>query len=772
VTEEQVFLAALDLPDAAARAAYLDRACGPDARFRRQVEVLLAAHYRSGEFLDVPAADQLSGHSTGEATVTHPGDAAMNPDADPDDLGFLTPSDRPDSLGRIGHYEVLQVLGRGAFGIVFRALDDVLRRVVAVKVLSPQMAATSPARRRFIREARSSAAVRHENVVQVHEVQEQPLPFLVMEFIPGETLQRRIDRIGPLDVPEVLRVGRQVASGLAAAHATGLIHRDVKPVNLLIENDAHQRVKITDFGLARAADDASITQSGVVAGTPLYMSPEQARGEALDHRADLFSLGSVMYTMAVGRPAFRAGTSFAVLKRVVEEDPRPIRDVNPEVPPWLCDVIAKLHAKNPADRFQTAQEVADLLAACEATLDSNSGVNRIPALAAVAGLSAPAESSSNRRSGRRRKWAVAAAVLLLPVIALAATELAGATHLFTTQATAGTTSPAADPPPTAAKNEPPVPVVVAPPTVVAAKPGPPPPAVAPFDAPRARKHQEDWASHLDVPFEYGPTAAGHRFRLIPPGTFLMGADPGDDLASRNERPQHEVTLTRPFYLAIHEITFDQFRQFTLEDKYTTWAEFGDRGAWCMLGGKPLFGLKPGLNWRTRPAKTLSDDHPVTCIAWDDGVRYCAWLSKKEGKTYRLPTEAEWEYACRAGTTTRFSFGKELDKLKANLGHEYQTPVRVGFFPPNPFGLHEMHGNVGEWCLDPARSYAVVPATDPVGNGKDGTTKDYVYRGGQWFSQTDSGKGRSSYRQFAAPDVGVMYAGFRIVLELPPRSGRT
>ncbi len=181
---------------------------------------------------------------------------------------FLGPATRPAALGRLGHYEVLEVLGRGGFGIVLRAFDDVLQRVVAIKVLAPELAATSPARKRFLRKARAAAQVRHENVVQIYNVEEQPLPYLVMEFIPGETLQQRLDRTGPFDAAEVAAIGRQLAEGLAAAHAAGLIHRDVKPANVLVEDGARLRVKLTDFGLARAADDASLTQSGVVAGTP------------------------------------------------------------------------------------------------------------------------------------------------------------------------------------------------------------------------------------------------------------------------------------------------------------------------------------------------------------------------------------------------------------------------------------------------------------------------------------------------------------------------
>ena len=141
----------------------------------------------------------------------------------------------------------------------------------------------------------------------------------------------------------------------------GLIHRDIKPGNILLE-DGVEHVKITDFGLARAADDASLTQSGFIAGTPMYMAPEQAQGETIDQRADLFSLGSVLYTMCSGRPPFRAANTIAVLKRVAEDTPRPIREIIPEVPEWLCELIARLHAKNPADRITSAQEVADLLA--------------------------------------------------------------------------------------------------------------------------------------------------------------------------------------------------------------------------------------------------------------------------------------------------------------------------------------------------------------------------------------------------------------------------
>ena len=199
----------------------------------------------------------------------------------------------------------------------------------------------------------------------------------------------------------MLRIGRQIADGLAAAHATGLIHRDIKPGNILLE-DGVEHVKITDFGLARAADDASLTQSGFIAGTPMYMAPEQAQGETLDQRADLFSLGSVLYAMCSGRPPFRAANTLAVLKRVAEDTPRPIREIIPEVPEWLCELIAKLHAKNPADRIPSAHEVADLLARRLAELQGPGNVPAVP----DAPKSAEGEGAAVRRKSRnpRRRF--------------------------------------------------------------------------------------------------------------------------------------------------------------------------------------------------------------------------------------------------------------------------------------------------------------------------------------------------------------------------------
>ncbi len=273
-------------------------------------------------------------------------------------LDFLLPSDQPGVLGRFGPYEVLAQVAVGGMGIVLKARDSGLNRIVALKILPPVLAANPLARARFIREARAAAAVLHEHVVPIYAVDEfAGLPYLVMQFIVGRTLAERIKTSGNLSLEEILRIGAQTAAGLAAAHAQGLVHRDVKPGNLLLENGV-ERVKITDFGLARAMDDSSLTRDGYIAGTPEYMAPEQARNEPVDQRADLFSFGCVLYEMATGISPFRAEKPLVAMRRVCDEEPPAAHRVNLKIPEWLGQLIQRLMAKNAADRPQVVAEVA------------------------------------------------------------------------------------------------------------------------------------------------------------------------------------------------------------------------------------------------------------------------------------------------------------------------------------------------------------------------------------------------------------------------------
>ena len=279
-------------------------------------------------------------------------------------LSMLGPTDSPNMLGRIGNYEVVGILGRGGMGVVYKALDTALNRYVAIKMLLPHLAASGPARKRFEREGQAAAAVVDDHVLPIYAVSKwQGIPYLVMHYSSGATLQRRLDVDGPLALKEVLRIGIQASRGLAAAHAQGLVHRDVKPSNILLDGGV-ERVMLTDFGLARAADDASITRTGTIAGTPQYMSPEQVRGESVDGRSDLFGLGCVLYALCTGHPPFRAGTSYAILRRITDDTPRSIQEINPDIPSWMDRFVTKLLAKSPDSRFASATIVADHLQGC------------------------------------------------------------------------------------------------------------------------------------------------------------------------------------------------------------------------------------------------------------------------------------------------------------------------------------------------------------------------------------------------------------------------
>ncbi len=392
MTERTIFLAALDQPNAVAQAAFLDVACRDDARLRARVEALLQSSADSGSFLDATVVDQARASDRG--------------------LSFLDPPRIPGSLGRLGHFEVLEEIGRGSMGVVLRARDTKLDRVVALKALLPHLAVSDLSRRQFIAEAQAAAAILNEHVIAIHAVEgDGPVPYLVMEDVAGVTLEQRLRAGGPVPLAAAVHIGAAVARGLAAAHARGLIHRDVKPGNVLLPAPRPQSTdrpaplaKITDFGLAHVAGAADPALRGMIAGTPAYMSPEQARGEPLDPRSDLFSLGSVLYAMCVGRPPLHGADVVAILEQVRRGAMPPVRAARPDVPTWLAALINRLHAPRPQDRPASAREVAEELAR---HADGVATVTRAPFAA----------------SARRRRRVVAVGALAAMLLVLAALAL-------------------------------------------------------------------------------------------------------------------------------------------------------------------------------------------------------------------------------------------------------------------------------------------------------------------------------------------------------------
>jgi serine/threonine protein kinase len=285
-------------------------------------------------------------------------------------------------------------------GVVFAAEDVQLKRGVALKVMKPEYGTSDEARQRFLREARAAAAIEHDHVVAIYQVgEDRGLPYLAMKLLQGESLADRLGREKQLPIPEVLRIGREIAEGLAAAHEGGVIHRDIKPANIWLEGE-RGRVKILDFGLARAADDVSLTRTGTIMGTPQYMSPEQAKAKGVDARSDLFSLGCVLYDMCAGQSPFHAKETMAVLLAVSSQNPRALSELNPNVPELLVILIMRLLAKHPDDRIPTARLVAEMLSG-------------------IAEIRKPAAAAEHRRSRKKAQPLSRQIIVALVLAALA-----------------------------------------------------------------------------------------------------------------------------------------------------------------------------------------------------------------------------------------------------------------------------------------------------------------------------------------------------------------
>lgn len=296
--------------------------------------------------------------ASGSANSSNEPTRAYVPDAAGSNFNITDSQPMPKKLGK---YEISKRLGRGGMGVVWKAVDPDLHRTVAIKVLSPELAHSSVARRRFRREAQAVAAISHPNVLTIHSVEaEGETPYIVMEFVDGESLREYVDQQGTLPPLEVVRLGTQIAMGLAAAHANGVIHRDVKPANVMLHKEA-TRLRLMDFGLARVAfDNVDLTSHDHCVGTPAYMAPEQVRGQEIDGRADLFSLGCVLYYMMTGISPFQGKSPAETIHRILAVDPPPLDQAVTGAAPVLAEIIDKLLKKDPNERYQSAQEVADI----------------------------------------------------------------------------------------------------------------------------------------------------------------------------------------------------------------------------------------------------------------------------------------------------------------------------------------------------------------------------------------------------------------------------
>ncbi|MEI8021364.1 MAG: serine/threonine-protein kinase, partial [Schlesneria sp.] len=317
-----------------------------------------------------PPGDPTSEH----ASVPHEASSNLNKTTLPPTAGkypFLSPPELPDELGRIGHYRILKVLGEGGMGIVFEADDLQLHRRVAIKILRIS-GLDDTMQQRFVQEARLLASLHSKRIVTIFQIGDhRGFPYLVMELLLGETLEAYLKRKGTLAISEALQIAREVAEGLAVSHEKSLVHRDIKPANIWLEQRAEGRsyhhVKLLDFGIARSLNtESNLTVEGRIIGTPNYMCPEQACGQPLDGRSDLFSLGCVIYAMLVGQSPFDRHNTMLSIRAVADAELPPMRENLPHVPKPVIDFISRLLSKNPANRPVTARQVVEEIRTLEA----------------------------------------------------------------------------------------------------------------------------------------------------------------------------------------------------------------------------------------------------------------------------------------------------------------------------------------------------------------------------------------------------------------------
>jgi formylglycine-generating enzyme required for sulfatase activity/tRNA A-37 threonylcarbamoyl transferase component Bud32 len=626
--------------------------------------------------------------------------------------GWLTPyqvnqifQGRGDELV-LGSYVLLERLGEGGMGQVFKARHHKLGRIVALKIIRKERLATPSAADRFHKEIRAAARLSHPNIVHAYDAEEVDGALcLVTEYVEGIDLARLVKQQGPLPVEKACDYVQQAALGLQHVHIIGLVHRDLKPHNLLVTPKGD--VKILDLGLARLSvpdsndSGSGLTSEGVVVGTADYIAPEQAvNSHAADIRSDLYSLGCTFYFLLTGQVPFPGDDTLTKLMRHQSEVPPDVEQVRPDVPPDVAAVLRKLLAKSPEDRYQTPDEAAHALAALRGD----------PAFPTA---DAPRRRRTRRAAPARRGVLLMAGggVLLVGLLTVAAVNWSGS-----------------DNPPT----EP---------------PASPPPSPSPTTA-KAAPAERQLTNSLDM-----------KLVLIPAGEFIMGSSAGEPGRGQNEGPPKRVTIRQPFYLGIHLVTVGNFQAFADATGYKTEAEKGGGAHSSRSNGE----FDPACTWRS-PGWEQDKDHPVACLSWNDANAFCQWLSKKEGKTYRLPKEIEWEYACRAGSSRAYGYGGDPARLGdyawfADNSDGHAHPV--GRKKANNWGLFDMHGNLFEWCEDfyDPHFYGHSERAG-VQEPRPGETR--VLRGGSWHS-ADAGC-RCAWRGWDTPgnrrnDRG----GFRVVL---------
>ncbi|MEM4251821.1 MAG: bifunctional serine/threonine-protein kinase/formylglycine-generating enzyme family protein, partial [Candidatus Bathyarchaeia archaeon] len=596
-----------------------------------------------------------------------------------------------------GQYQIEALLGRGGMGTVYRARHILLGDQVAVKILPPHMTADSAALRRFLREGQAARRFRHPNVVTVHDLRNSgSTVYMVLEYVQGRTLAAELRAHGSFSPSEAVRLITPIAEALDAAHAVGVVHRDLKPDNIMVgESDGVRTIKLLDLGIAKVRDTSAtaLTGSGQILGTPYYMSPEQWGAgsrdgdDQIDGRADVYSLAVVIFELVTGCVPFGGSSIQEIASKHLLSPPPLLHEVRPGTPAAFSAAIARAMSKDRSSRHSRCGELlAELLQAITAELNAPTE-RRIHTLATIV------QSGFDPLATKQIDCSFDPNATLVSQASTAPTEIE-----FTVVTVDSTGS------------------------VI----------------------NSDICSRA-VYCEKLPGAVIELVE-IPAGSFWMGSPETEAKRLAEESPQHLVTLSR-FLMARTPVTQAQWRAVAT-----------------------LAAVHREL--KAAPSKFKGDNLPVENVSFEDCEEFCARLSAYTGKRYSLPTEAQWEYGCRAGTDTPFHLGASITTdlvnyngifryLDAPRGVNRGQTTPVGSFPANYFGLSDMHGNVWEWCLDTWHNHYNGAPTDGSAWMDAGDASRRVIRGGSWYS--NSALCRSAARTASVSNACSDWLGLRVVV---------
>jgi serine/threonine protein kinase/formylglycine-generating enzyme required for sulfatase activity len=664
-----------------------------------------------------------------------------------------------DNIKKIGKYAIESEIGRGAMGKVYKGLDPVINRHVAIKAFSGRDTDSedNDLSARFRQEAQAGGRLNHPGIVSVYEYGEDgDLAFIAMELVEGHTLAELIKQQIHFDFEEVSNLMIQVLEALQYAHSNGVVHRDIKPSNIMRTDSGD--IKIADFGIARL-ESSELTQTGTVMGTLSYMSPEQLMGRQVDHRSDIFSCGTLFYELLTGESAFSSTNTASTMYKVVHTELPPASKICPTVPASFDPVLARALAKNPEERFGSAQEFAQAIKAIiqgdnQTTADGPTAepIDDKTVVRPPPGATTPpptrlqhGERSASHYSKNRWLYLLGASMLVLVVVGTFVLQWFPKL-LYSTDGKSVATDSVLPSDSTEASQQPVTPPVMAPESVTSAF--------------RAGNRFKDCATCPDM-------------IVVPRGTFTQGSSVSESGRESNEGPQHSVRIDYPLAVAQFEVTRQQFAQFVSDTGYAL--------AGCSTYEEGSWKLRNDRDWQS-PGFYQDETEPVTCVSWEDARRYTDWLAKKTGKDYRLLSASEWEYIARAGTDTARNWGNNpniacqftniADRATQDNypgwgihdcmdGYVYTAPMEN--LKPNEFGVYATLGNVFEWVEDCwNNSYQGAPKDGSAWT--DGDCAKRSLRGGSWFSQPKYV--RSAFRNSFNSDARASTFGFRVARELP------